>query len=463
MSLVVAHLNGEAYPMRNAMVTVLGQLLMRGFEAQRDNGNTNQLQTQLRTKQAMLDTLVARAHDVTSYVRSRVLQTWTQLCEEGAIPLPHLLVVTELAVGRLKDKASVVRKSAMQLLFTLVTMNPFGAALPSAQLAATLEQYSAKLEAMAPPDEDEDEVLKELDIHQEGEEGEVEEEEEGSPKSGRKKPKAELDEEEEEYDAETQVEETQASQGVETPHKAEAEGTVDLAGGMESMRALVASLSTALNFTKLLARAVKQAVELLTSKTTTDVTAAIDLLVLAHQFDVDGASPAIQRMLSLIFSRDTVIKDAVVAAARSLYLEKRQAPRVSAARLVAAAMDASLGTLAALEALLVELVGQDLLPPKGAVVRDLWVMVANKPSDKREPASIKERRAALTVLSMAAGADPEVVHFQLGTLLEAGFGEAAQKDALTLRAACVALKHLVPVQGRRPGQEILPAGELNIP
>eukprot|EP00976_Prorocentrum_cordatum_P093642 1189466-Prorocentrum_minimum.AAC.1 len=71
MPLVAAHLGGGAYPLRSAMprccvhptpplpltgtggpVTVLGQLLAHAFDEPRDNGNTNQLQAQIRTKQA---------------------------------------------------------------------------------------------------------------------------------------------------------------------------------------------------------------------------------------------------------------------------------------------------------------------------------------------------------------------------------------------------------------------------
>ena len=44
-----------------------------------------------------------------------------------AIPIsrqPHIL---ELAIGRLQDKSSIVRKSALQLLKTCLIYNPFGA------------------------------------------------------------------------------------------------------------------------------------------------------------------------------------------------------------------------------------------------------------------------------------------------------------------------------------------------
>ena len=71
-SMLVPHLQGESYPMRNAIVTVLGHVLAKALNEDQpmDHGNTNQLTTHLRTKQAMLDTLVERARDVSAYTRS---------------------------------------------------------------------------------------------------------------------------------------------------------------------------------------------------------------------------------------------------------------------------------------------------------------------------------------------------------------------------------------------------------
>jgi condensin complex subunit 1 len=52
VSVLMPHLHGESYPMRNAIVTVLGNLLATEYhEAPQDNGATAQLQAHLRTKQ----------------------------------------------------------------------------------------------------------------------------------------------------------------------------------------------------------------------------------------------------------------------------------------------------------------------------------------------------------------------------------------------------------------------------
>lgn len=53
----------------------------------------------LRSKQALLATLMERVGDSNAYTRSRVLQTWAHLAEVSCIPLGHWVCVTELAIG----------------------------------------------------------------------------------------------------------------------------------------------------------------------------------------------------------------------------------------------------------------------------------------------------------------------------------------------------------------------------
>eukprot|EP00976_Prorocentrum_cordatum_P034116 693465-Prorocentrum_minimum.AAC.1 len=92
--------------------------------------------------------------------------------------------------------------------------NPFGPTLRGEAFAATLAQYTAKLAAMEPNQEEEDDGLAELDIQEEGaEQGKVKEEggEKGAEEEAKK---GEVKEEggEEGYDAETLVETEEPSQ-----------------------------------------------------------------------------------------------------------------------------------------------------------------------------------------------------------------------------------------------------------
>ena len=69
----------------------------------------------VRGKQELLGLLLERVRDTSAHVRSRVLATWAWLCQQKAVPLGHWNAVTQLAVGRLQDKSSIVRKSALQV------------------------------------------------------------------------------------------------------------------------------------------------------------------------------------------------------------------------------------------------------------------------------------------------------------------------------------------------------------
>ena len=79
VSLLIAHLDGDAYSLRSAVVSVLGRLLI----AHKDVGAVNeatvvdQSAPLLRAKQGFLD-VAERVHDVSAFTRARVLNTWTQ-------------------------------------------------------------------------------------------------------------------------------------------------------------------------------------------------------------------------------------------------------------------------------------------------------------------------------------------------------------------------------------------------
>ena len=70
------------------------------------------------------------------------------------------------------------------------------------------------------------------------------------------------------------------------------------------MRALVASLESALAFTQALAGAVPVLTQLLASATLSDVHDAIALLISYAKFGVAGAPAALRKMLPLVFSRE---------------------------------------------------------------------------------------------------------------------------------------------------------------
>ncbi|XP_071502768.1 condensin complex subunit 1-like [Diadema antillarum] len=148
ISLILCHLDGESYTMRNGILGVIGEIVVRVLTKE-------QLDKKAKTdRDQLLDKLEDHIHDVNAFSRSRCLQVWLHLCNERAIPLTRQHSVMELAVGRLKDKSSMVRKAAVQLISTFLTSNPFAAKLSAEELQLTLEKEQEKLKEMMPEQKD---------------------------------------------------------------------------------------------------------------------------------------------------------------------------------------------------------------------------------------------------------------------------------------------------------------------
>jgi hypothetical protein len=62
-----------------------------------------------RVRDAFLDLLVERTHDVSPWTRANVLKVWMNLLETHSVPVRRIHAVAELAVDRLQDKAVNVR------------------------------------------------------------------------------------------------------------------------------------------------------------------------------------------------------------------------------------------------------------------------------------------------------------------------------------------------------------------
>ncbi len=63
--------------------------------------------------------------DVNAFSRSKCIQLWTRLFEEGGVPLSRLNSVFPVIAGRLQDRASTVRKCAMHFMTTVLKRNPY--------------------------------------------------------------------------------------------------------------------------------------------------------------------------------------------------------------------------------------------------------------------------------------------------------------------------------------------------
>ncbi|CAL8472231.1 g11773 [Coccomyxa elongata] len=448
VSMLIGHLGGKAYSLRSAIITALGHLVHKAFEhTPGEDADAQGARARLRSKHALLATLMERVRDSNAYTRARVLQTWSHLAEISCIPLGHWNAVTKLAIGRLEDKSSIVRRAALQLLMALLLFNPFGAQLPEACFAASLAEYKAKLQELDPQPEKAPEDAAFGDAGKAGEDAAPMEEEAASG-SG----------------AEADVEQAEI-------RLADARNGDPVGGNVTQMRALVASLEAAVAFVRALAAAVPVLTQLLASSTVSDVHDAIGLLISYSKFGIDGAPAALRKMLPLVFSLDQAIKDAVINAVEELYISNRP-PQEAAQCLIDLTHGSNLGELSALEEVVAHLIRHQTQPLlKPITLRALWWLCERAHRAALSPASTEaagdaaaetgrdhaqEVRGAMLLISMAAAVQPDMVADHLDTLLQVGFN-VKRPDPLTARSACMALRHLAAAAARPAEARLRPA------
>ncbi|RXM36742.1 Condensin complex subunit 1 [Acipenser ruthenus] len=142
ISVLLDHLDGESYTMRMAVLEVMGEMVSQVLSGEELEESGRDARDQF------LDTLQEHLHDTNSFVRSRMLQTFTRIVNKKALPLARFRDVLTLTVGRLVDKSVNVCKNAIQLLAAFMANNPFTWKLSSVDLKAPLQKEVDKLKEM---------------------------------------------------------------------------------------------------------------------------------------------------------------------------------------------------------------------------------------------------------------------------------------------------------------------------
>ncbi|XP_051213914.1 condensin-1 complex subunit CAP-D2 [Lolium perenne] len=399
LGVLIPHFGGESYKIRNSLVGVLGKLAAKAFKDV--DGNNSAHSMRLRSKQAMLEILIERCRDVSAYTRSRVLQVWAELCEENAISIGLWNEVASVASGRLEDKSAIVRKSALQLLITMLQHNPFGPQLRTATFEATLEKYKEKLQGMESQSPEEDEPVND---HQLGEMI-VGQDESVSDSC--------LPSSQDQRDQDPMI--------------------ADITN-LEQIRALVASLEAGLRFSTCITSLMPILIQLLASSSATDVENTILLLMRCRQFQVEGSEAALRKMLPLVFSQDKSIYEAVESAFIAIYTKR--IPTETAKSLINLNIDCSIGDLAALENLVSSLVLKGEI--SSSTISALWDYFCFNINGVRPV----QCRGALSILCMAAKSSPSILGSHLQDIVDIGFGRWAKEEPLLARTACLALHRL---------------------
>ncbi|KAL0714633.1 hypothetical protein Bca4012_021612 [Brassica carinata] len=415
VGVLVPHFGGESYKIRNALVGVLGKLVAKAFNDV--EGDVSSKSLRLRTKQAMLEILLERCRDVSAYTRSRVLQVWAELCEEHSVSIGLWNEVASISAGRLEDKSAIVRKSALNLLITMLQHNPFGPQLRIASFEATLEQYKRKLNELEPNRPAEDSSKEPTsDGESCNEDGEI-------------------DDLQPEVTNNTHLDSLpdscQPENGEELREK---DVSVPDIGNLEQTKALIASLEAGLSFSKCMSASMPILVQLMASSSASDVENAILLLMRCKQFQIDGAEACLRKILPLAFSQDKSIYEAVENAFISIYIRKN--PVETAKQLLNLAIDSNIGDQAALEFIVNALVSKGEI--SSSTTSALWDFFCFNINGT----TAEQSRGALSVLCMAAKSSSRILGSHIQDIIDIGFGRWAKVDPLLARTACTAIQRL---------------------
>lgn len=355
VSLLLVHLDNESYMLRKSVLFVLAEIVGRIYSVETLDDASKE------TRDQYLECLQDHIHDGNAHVRSGVLQAWSKLCTNKTIPLTRQYSLLELVVGRIQDRSSMVRKQAIQLLTALLQFNPFNATLPVEELKEQYELEKNKLESMKPPDKAEEEAKKlqqwidiekglteyishlqqnieNDDVWENASPGEIHERIRHhliQQKYGHalslydnakkafpifqklEKQLAEGDDGEEEEINENnpildQLRTIFFMPLTEKPESLSQEQSQN--NELSKQEFLVNYLKDSVDFAGMIDKALPVVCKLLGSKQVTDVLEAIQFFVSAWEFGVLNAMIGVRQMLSLIFSREQTIQQAVVQA-----------------------------------------------------------------------------------------------------------------------------------------------------
>ncbi|KAI0941851.1 hypothetical protein AcV7_002423 [Taiwanofungus camphoratus] len=499
ISLLLSHLDSESYPMRMAIVEVIGCLIRELALSPDLTTDEHQTQKQLN---GLYDLLLERVLDLSSYVRTKVIAVLARLCDLPVKFPKQRLSVTRAAVDSLEDKASGVRKGAVTLLVKLIVTHPYG--LMHGGLLALHdweERYrnvSAELQKVegvvgkaveredgsdgADEGEDADEQEDDDKGNDEDESGEHRTPRHRNSKRHRKDRNASDDEmdvdNEDTPRRDDQTDDTEMEEG-DAEHSRTSKKTVktrknknprkselDMAALNNEQEALAALESNqllhlrlrkryyaeGLNFIRQVEEGMKTVQRLLASTNKLEVLEAIEFFRVTYEYQFDGAEVGIKKMLHLIWSKDNSatsedgkelkgVRSRLLECYRSLYfdplpdMEPKQQVNRIAKNMIELTYDATLAELTSLEEMMRSMMEDSQI--HGDVTGKLWQVYS---SDRPLPKA--QRRGAIIILGMLALARRSVVADRVDTLVKVGLGKLGKADLTLARYTCVALQRL---------------------
>ncbi|KAG8948741.1 Condensin complex subunit [Tulasnella sp. 424] len=473
LSLLLAHIDSESYPMRMAIIEIVGALI-------KDIAMEEETQVDAQKKEnrinALFDLLFERTLDLNSYVRAKVLNTFSRLCDLPVKFPKQRQDITKHVVAMLQDKSSSVRRYAIALLTKLILTHPFGL-LHGGPLNLTewegrydtvvkeLKEMEKNLGMGVTPDPEGTQAEEGETEKKEGEDTEEQsDDEEADGDDDDDADAAEVAEAMEEDEEEEPVE--KAPKKEKAAKKARQSLPVDLANVTDehALRAFDAEkhvklklikkyVADALAFIRQVEGASDTLSQLLVSTSKAEVLESMEFFKTAHEYEMECAEVGITKMIHLIWTKDNSatsaedgkelkgIRSKLVEVYRLLYfdplpdLEPKQQVNRIAKNMIERTYGATLAELTSLEELMRSLMADGQIHQD--VINKLWHVY----SVEREIPRC-QRRGAIIILGMIALAKPEVVSERLETLLKVGLGRFGKADLVLARYTCIALQRL---------------------
>ncbi|KAI0750990.1 non-SMC mitotic condensation complex subunit 1-domain-containing protein [Daedaleopsis nitida] len=491
LALLLTQLDSESYPMRNALVEIIGFIIRELSEVPEgeDDGDAPNKSQHLKQVNGLYDLLMERTLDNSAYVRVKVFTTLARLCDGSSKYPQQRLAMTRAAVDALEDKTSTVRKSAIVLLERLILTHPYG--MYGGYLSETewKEQYKEVSEMLAKM---EGAVGKAVERDEEegsqagggpGEEGgDTEPEDEDDEDGARRKKgrKSKRDEDEMDVDGgDTEVEEDEDvemgedSEDEDAPRRRKKKGKMKARKSEINLQALTNEAAAlgelnenqhlevklrkkycldALEFIRQIEEGMKTVQRLLASKTKAEVHEAMEFFRICYEYRFDAAEAGIKKMMHLIWAKDNnataedgrelkSVRSKLLECYKSMYFEpvmnldaKQQINRI-AKNMIEMTYIATLAELTSLEEMLRQLMEEGSIHED--VVNKLWQVYSSE-----RPLPRAQRRGAVIILGMLALAKRQIVSDRLESLLKTGLGKLGSADLTLARYTCVALQRL---------------------
>jgi len=359
ISVLLPMLDVDCYPLRSAIVESIGHLLSaegkalpKGArcsaiavdETQGEEGaekpeqpTADKLGSKFviaaATKKDLLETLAARATDKTVWVRVKSLQTLNSLAGNtrvAALPRELWTKILEIATKRMQDVASSARKAAIQLCRTLIELHPYGPAIKGsgderAKAENVMKEINGRVKQLREEDLKAEAAANGVDIEvdlEDDDDAEAQDNENENDSSQVTESQAKK----RRFTKKTVTEKTATCEVFKCMEEA-AEGLEAAAdqrkGQLEALKRMADCYSQRVRFVELIDSAEERLRALLVSKTATDVTESINVVVELRLKGLPAATQAFNQVLGLVWSRNQAIKDCAVEAFHKMHLDGR--------------------------------------------------------------------------------------------------------------------------------------------